>query len=79
MAQLRAVKANGISVKEMIIKQRFEDLKPVELPKTTLYKAKQRIKNINEKYGNIRDLPILLNKKTFTSMTIKSLLQQITL
>ena len=79
MAQLRAVKASGISIKEMIIKQRFEDLKPVELPKTTLYKAKQQIKKINEKYGTIRDLPILLNKKTFTSMTIKSLLQQITL
>ena len=74
MAQLRAVKASGISVKEMIIKQRFEDLKPVELPRTTLYKARQQIKNINEKYGNIRDLPILLNKKTFTSMVIKSLL-----
>ncbi|KYO67048.1 hypothetical protein ATZ99_08660 [Thermovenabulum gondwanense] len=77
MAQLRAVKASGISIKEMIIKQRFEDLKPVELPRTTLYKAKQQIKKINEKYGTIRDLPILLNKKTFTSMTIKSLLQQI--
>jgi len=71
------LKAEITDLSTMIIKQRFEDLKTVELPKTTLYKAKQRIKNINEKYGNIRDLPILLNKKTFTSMVIKSLLQQI--
>lgn len=29
-----------------------------------------------DKYGTITNLPILLNKKTFTSMAIKSLLSQ---
>jgi hypothetical protein len=76
MAQLRAVKASGIELREKIIKQRYEGLRPVELPKEIIYKAKQRIKKLNERYGKVTELPILLNKKTFTSMAIKSLLQQ---
>ena len=66
MAQLRAIKANGISLKNAVLKQQYETLKPIELPKQTLYKAKQQLKKIQSAYGTITDLPILLNKKTFT-------------
>lgn len=76
MAQLRAIKANDISLKDAVLKQQYEALKPIELPKQTLYKAKQQLKKIQSIYGTITNLPILLNKKTFTSMAIKSLLSQ---
>jgi len=76
MAQLRAIKVSGISLKNAVLKQQYEALKPIELPKQTLYKAKQQLKKIQSRYGTITNLPILLNKKTYTSMAIKSLLSQ---
>ncbi|MGF7430608.1 ISLre2 family transposase [Thermoanaerobacterium thermosaccharolyticum] len=74
MAKLRAIKASGISLKDAILKQQYEGLKPLELPKQTVYKAKQQLKKIKSTYENIISLPILQNKKTLTSQAIKSLL-----
>jgi hypothetical protein len=74
--QLRAIKASGVSLKDAILKQQYEVLKPIELPKQTVYKAKQQLKKIKSTYENIINLPILLNKKTLTSQAIKSLLSQ---
>ena len=74
MAKLRAIKASGISLKDVVLKQQYESLKPIELPKQTVYKAKQQLKKIKSTYENIISLPILQNKKTLTSQAIKSLL-----
>ncbi|TZE79729.1 ISLre2 family transposase, partial [Calorimonas adulescens] len=74
MAKLRAVKADGISLKDAIIKQQINDLKPVELPKETIKRAKKKINKIYSQISNIDNLPVLLNKRTFTSMAIRSLL-----
>lgn len=77
LAQLRAMKANGISIKEAILKQRYEALKPIKLPKQTLYKERHKIKKLKQAASeNITNLPVLSYKKTFTSMAIKSLLSQ---
>jgi len=75
MAQLRAIKVSGISIKNAILKQQYEALRPIELPKQTMYKAKQ-LKKIKSTYGVITSLPIFRNKKTWTSQAIKSLLSQ---
>ncbi|MFY9473567.1 MAG: ISLre2 family transposase, partial [Tepidanaerobacteraceae bacterium] len=53
----------------------YEALRPIELPKQTMYKAKQ-LKKIKSTYGVITSLPIFRNKKTWTSQAIKSLLSQ---
>jgi len=74
MAKLRAAKADGISLKDAIIKQEMEELKPVELPKETINKAKNKIKKIYSQIDSIDNIPVLLNKNTFTSMAIRSLL-----
>jgi len=74
MAKLRAIKASGISLKDVVLKQQYESLKPIEIPKQTVYKAKQQLKKIKSTYENIISLPILQNKKTLTSQAIKSLL-----
>ncbi|MBE0229321.1 UPF0236 family transposase-like protein, partial [Thermoanaerobacterium thermosaccharolyticum] len=74
MAKLRAIKASGILLKDIILKQQYECLKPIEIPKQTIYKAKQQLKKIKSTYENIISLPILQNKKTLTSQAIKSLL-----
>jgi hypothetical protein len=74
MAKLRAIKASGILLKDVILKQQYECLKPIEIPKQTIYKAKQQLKKIKSTYENIISLPILQNKKTLTSQAIKSLL-----
>lgn len=76
MAQLRAIKVSGISIKNAILKQQYEALRPIELPKQTMYKAKQQLKKIKSTYGVITSLPIFRNKKTWTSQAIKSLLSQ---
>jgi hypothetical protein len=76
MAKLRAIKADGASLRDAIIKQQYEDLKPVELPKETINRTKQKIKKIYSKFSTIDNLPILLNKKTFTSMAIRSILHE---
>lgn len=74
MAKLRAIKASGISLKDAVLKQQYESLKPIELPKQTVYKAKQQLKKMKSTYESIISLPILQNKKTLTSQAIKSLL-----
>jgi hypothetical protein len=77
IAQLRAIKANGISIKKAILKQRYDALKPIKLPKQTLYKERQKIKKLKQAASErITNLPVLSYKKTFTSMAIKSLLSQ---
>lgn len=76
MAQLRAIKVSGISLKNAVLKQQYENLRPIELPKQTLYKAKQQLKKIKSTNGSITALPILRYKKTWTSQAIKSLLSQ---
>jgi ACT domain-containing protein len=71
------MKANGISIKEAILKQRYEALKPIKLPKQTLYKERHKIKKLKQAASeNITNLPVLSYKKTFTSMAIKSILSQ---
>lgn len=74
MAKLRAIKASGISLKDAVLKQQYESLKPIEIPKQTVYKAKQQLKKIKSTCENMISLPILQNKKTLTSQAIKSLL-----
>lgn len=76
MAQLRAIKVSGISLKNAVLKQQYENLRPIELPKQTLYKAKQQLKKIKSTNGSITALPILRYKRTWTSQAIKSLLSQ---
>ncbi len=77
LAQLRAMKANGISIKEAILKQRYEALKPIKLPKQTLYKERYKIKKLKQTAPeNITNLPVLSYKKTFTSTAIKTLLSR---
>jgi len=76
MAQLRAIKVSGISLKNAVLKQQYENLRPIELPKQTLYKAKQQLKKIKSTNGSITALPILRYKKTWTSQAIRSLLSQ---
>jgi hypothetical protein len=63
MAKLRAIKASGILLKDVILKQQYECLNPMEIPKQTIYKAKQQLKKIKSTYENIISLPILQNKK----------------
>jgi len=77
IAQLRVAKANGILIKEAIIRQRYEALKPIRLPKQSFYKERQKIKKLKDTASErIIHLPVLSYKKTFTSMAIRSLLSQ---
>lgn len=76
MAQLRAVKASGVSIKNAILKQQYESLKPIKLSDQTLYKAKEKLKNIKTACNNATFLPILQYKNNPTSMAIRSLLER---
>lgn len=76
MAQLRAVKASGVSIKNAVLKQQYESLKPIKLSDQTLYKAKEKLKNIKTACNNATLLPILQYKNNPTSMAIRSLLKR---